>query len=51
MPPPVNHFPVRAGARLLVPVLDDAMLQPGLSRRQTEEDILVHTELSADPNG
>ena len=32
MPPPVNHFPVRAGAKLLVPVLDDAMLQPGLSR-------------------
>jgi hypothetical protein len=30
-------------------MLDDAVLQPGLSRRQAEEDIVVYPELGADP--
>src|SRR5206468_5154021 len=49
MAPPVDHFPVRGGAQLLVPMLDDAVLQPGLSRRQAEEDIVAYTELGGDP--
>src|ERR687892_446584 len=49
MAPPVDHFQVRRGAQLLVPVLDDAVLKPGLSRRQAEEDIVVYPELGADP--
>jgi hypothetical protein len=44
MAPPVDHLPVRAGAQLVVPMPDDAVLQPGLSRSQAEEDIVVHTE-------
>jgi hypothetical protein len=49
MAPPVDHFQVRRGAQLLVPMLDDAVLQPGLSRRQAEEHIVVYSELGADP--
>src|SRR5215207_10593770 len=49
MAPPVDHFQVRRGAQLLVPMLDDAVLQPRLSRRQAEEDIVVYPELGADP--
>jgi len=49
MAPPVDHFQVRRGAQLLVPMLDDAVLQPGLFRRQAEEDIVVYPELGADP--
>src|SRR5918995_5952668 len=49
MAPPVDHFQVRRGAQLLVPVLDDAVLKPGLSRRQAEEDIVVYPEHGADP--
>src|SRR5687768_5068342 len=49
MAPPVDHFQIRRGAQLLVPMLDDAVLQPGLSRRQAEEDIVVDPELGADP--
>ena len=30
-------------------MLDDAVLQPGLFRRQAEEDIVVYPELGADP--
>ena len=29
MAPPVDHFQVRRGAQLLVPMLDDPVLQPG----------------------
>jgi hypothetical protein len=49
MAPPVDHFQICRGAQLLVPMLDDAVLQPGLSRRQAEEDIVVYPELGADP--
>src|SRR5687767_5337517 len=49
MAPPLDHFQIRRGAQLLVPMLDDAVLQPGLARRQTEEDIVVYPELGADP--
>jgi hypothetical protein len=49
MAPPVDHFHIRRGAQLLVPMLDDAVLQPGLSRRQAAEDIVVYPELGADP--
>jgi hypothetical protein len=49
MAPPVDHFQIRRGAQLLVPMLDDAVLQPGLSRRQAEEDIVVYPKLGADP--
>jgi hypothetical protein len=49
MAPSVDHFQIRLGAQLLVPMLDDAVLQPGLSRRQAEEDIVVDPELGADP--
>ena len=31
MAPPVDHLPVGGGAQLLVSMLDDAVLQPGLS--------------------
>jgi hypothetical protein len=49
MAPPVDHFQVRRRAQLLVPMLDDAVLQPGLSGRQAKEDIVVDPELGSDP--
>jgi hypothetical protein len=49
MAPPVDHFQIRRGAQLLVPILDHAVLQPGLSRRQAEEDIVVYPERGTDP--
>jgi hypothetical protein len=49
MAPPVDHLQIRRGAQPLVPMLDDAVLQPGLFRRQAEEDIVVYPELGADP--
>src|SRR5688572_6169789 len=49
MAPPVDHFQICRGAQLLVPMLDDAVLQPGLARRQAEEDIVVYPELGANP--
>src|ERR671911_598743 len=36
---------------LQAPMLDEAVLPPGLSPRQAEEDIVVYPELGADPAG